>query len=266
MYAPQYTEHLDGYRDNGDANPYSHNVAQPRQKWYTEDPTVRRRAEEYSTLRQDIQRRDTETRFVERLGGKTRVITQSQKHTPTIRPWVTVITPHQEYSAPNAVYAAEHRERPRRHEGLQAQSRSEWPLPYGQPRVETHNAVHEYIAYSEESSHEDSVSDAGSDVSFTFDLSFHKTGPEGEEHGATVSGSSDKSGNKESEKSTTTDGNKRSPYNETVYSVLRSRYTGDIYARGDTVAELTTEQNQGSSKRDPLPLLRWMYVLPDSLY
>ncbi len=266
MYTLQYTEHLNRYQNNNNTNLYSYNVVQSRQKWYIKDPTVRRCAEEYSTLRQDIQRRNTETQLVKRLGGKTHIITQSQKHTLTIWPWVTVITSHQEYSVSNAVYAVKHQERLRWHEELQTQFRSKWLLPYGQPHVETHNAVHKYIAYSEESSHENSVSDTESDVSFTFDLSFHKTNSEEEEHEAIITDSFNKSNNKESEKSTITDENKYSSYNETVYSVLHSWYINDIYAWENTIAELTTEQNQKSFKRDLLSLLWWMYMLSDSLY
>ncbi|KAI9870996.1 MAG: hypothetical protein M1830_003546, partial [Pleopsidium flavum] len=215
-------------------------VPQPTQKWYTEEVSGRTR--EYSGLRRDIQRRDTETRYVERLGDKTRVITQSQKHAPTIQPAGTFITPQLRHSAPNALYTRER------------------PLPASQPCVEIRNAVPEYIIYNDESSHEDSVSDAGSDVSFTFDLSFHKTRPKEDDHGVTISGSSDKSGNREPEKATSSVENKPNSYNETPYRVLRSRYNGDIYARGDTVAELTTEPNQESSKRVPLPLLRWIHL------
>lgn len=261
---------MDPYDDYGygGANPPRDYYAYPE---HTEGHRrARGRTEVYGTLRQDVQGRDTEAPYIERLGDKTRVITQSQKYAPTVQPAGVVVSPHLEYAAPpipglpvngfpNA-YADEDRRGPQRQS--RTQSRFNRTLPAYQTAYQTqphvpviNNAVPEWPGYDYDSLHEDSVSDAGSDISFTFDLSSHKTGSKGAEHRETVSGSPDK---KESGGSTTTNGNQHSPFHESVYRVLRSRYTGDIYARGDTIAELITEHNLGSSKRSQLPLLRWM--------
>lgn len=241
---------------------------------------------------------DGRYRWLEDLGTKVRVVSQSQDYTslsqrrnnsPTIgvghHPYremqlLPSLIPRRHFSPLHYINSPKERilEHPGRSCGSESTSprtayRAVSPMCF-QQRPSRHvfppsSGLHEDCAYEMEehvstgestTSCNEFTTDFDSDSEFTFDCLFNR--PETDEDPPGTACCPPLKGHRELRKSTISYSSKHISYKETVYKVLRSYYQGGSSARESTTASLVVQPfDQASRVRNPPSILQWTYVL-----